>query len=229
MGKRRFTYRLYKSHDRDILSLPERGLSINKVLYNCLKAFCNKNYFVIALPEVKPEEKGRGRQTQYKLMLDEEKDADIIEMIERVNPGARNNFYKQLIRMYVCYPVDHRFFNSEEDKEWFDERMQIFREGKKCVEAGRKRKKKKSSPKKEKVVRARKRQEEVPDKNVPSEDDLKKQIDAIPIIKEEPARPDPVMARPEPATSSQPVANPGPAVTDEEADEITNMFSSLFE
>ena len=184
---------------------------------------------MIALPEVKPEEKGRGRQTQYKLMLDEEKDADIIEMIERVNPGARNNFYKQLIRMYVCYPVDHRFFNSEEDKEWFDERMQIFREGKKCVEAGRKRKKKKSSPKKEKVVRARKRQEEVPDKNVPSEDDLKKQIDAIPIIKEEPARPDPVMARPEPATSSQPVANPGPAVTDEEAEEITNMFSSLFE
>ena len=217
MGKRHYTIRLYKSHDKDILSLTQRGLSITIILYNCLKGFCHRDFFIITLPEKETlKEPTKSRNTQFKLILDEEQDSDIIGMIERFNPGARNNFFKQLIRLYVCYPIDERYFKSNEDKQWFDEQVHIFRQGRKCVDSEKmkpKRRRAKKSISNEKVFFAKEKEEKDIAENIPRQDspktvysdELAEQINSIPIV---------------PDNSS---------ISQQEADEITDLFSSLFE
>lgn len=131
MPKRFYTIRLYKIHDMDLLSLESRNFSLVRAVYCALKAFANDEVFMISPPGkiIGPVDlKGR-RWIHRQLKLDEEKDADMIRILDKFKDGARNNFLKNILRIYLNRPYSSCFLNNEEDEAWFEEKLKIFGRG----------------------------------------------------------------------------------------------------
>ena len=58
-------------------------------------------------------------------------------MIDRIQPGKRNNFFKNLLRLYLMYPFSECFFERREDLQYFEEKLKVFRVGQREVRAGK--------------------------------------------------------------------------------------------
>ena len=138
MGKIRYTVRLYRSHDIDLLTfLMTRQFDVMHAIYCALSAFQKGEAFVIEIPPGTNELPPLNRVYSRSLVLDKEKDAAIIEMVEKIKPGRRNNFFKNLLRVYLSYPYSNDFFSRPSDQEWFDERTDAIRKGRRVVKAGK--------------------------------------------------------------------------------------------
>lgn len=139
MGIVRITLRLYRMHDLDIITFVEtHKLDFRKAMYCALKAFSKGEVFVIDIPPKREEGSELDLRRVYSLMmyLDTERDKEVIEMLSKIKEGCRNNFMKNLLRLYLCHPMSEVFLNHEEEDAYFAEKFMIFKQGKRITDAG---------------------------------------------------------------------------------------------
>lgn len=95
----RKTITLYWQHDLDIIYLaacPNKDLN-NEIKY-ALKAYIHGIKHIITVPEWHPEEPVLLDNMSLYLTLKENEDMDIINFLEQVKPGLRNNIIKNILR-----------------------------------------------------------------------------------------------------------------------------------
>lgn len=140
MAKIQYTVRFYRAHDMDIIFLAlTRDFDVMRAIYSAATAFSHGQAFVIEIP---PPETDSLPQMKYSyrhmLCLDRDKDSDLISLLERVRPGYRNSFLKNLLRLYLACPFNEHFFLSPGDMAVFEDRMQGIRQGRRTAKAGAK-------------------------------------------------------------------------------------------
>lgn len=119
MAIKKYTMRLYRSHDIDLLMLERHGVNLLAAVKIALRAACNGEYFIIKTKpanycgyvELEP-------QYVRMLFLDTKEDADIIELLNKVNNGGKNNILKNILRLYLFTPYNSRFLKTKEDGIW---------------------------------------------------------------------------------------------------------------
>lgn len=124
--------RLYHYHDLDLVSLYREGrLSIPKAVKYSLNAFAEKRYVRLETNNKKCEKVARPVYT-FNVILNEKKDKKAIELLDKIDKGFRNNFMKQLLRVYLgfalpeCYTTaENLAYFSEREKEIFKERKTV--------------------------------------------------------------------------------------------------------
>lgn len=124
--------RLYHYHDLDLVSLYREGrLSIPKAVKYSLNAFAEKRYVRLETNNKKCEKVARPVYT-FNIILNEKKDKKAIELLDKIDKGFRNNFMKQLLRVYLgfalpeCYTTAGNIvYFSEREKEIFKERKTV--------------------------------------------------------------------------------------------------------
>ena len=138
MKKIRYTVRLYKIHDLDLITFLEtHEFNFIRALYSALTAFCNGELFIIEVPPAKTQFVKIKRSYTKVLTLDTEKDATAIAILDKLAPGYRNNFLKNILRQYLCFPLSEEFLRNPDDMDMFLEMFQIFRQGKRVARAGK--------------------------------------------------------------------------------------------
>lgn len=157
MSKVRYTVRLYRLHDLDLITFAlSHELNVISAIYTSLTAFAKGESFVIQIPPKTHQRLPQLKRLYIKaLTLDSEKDKEAIELLALIAPGYRNSFLKNLLRMYLCNPLSEEFFRVvkkakgsddvlyetpqaeiDEKNELFVEKFNIFKNGKKSVKAG---------------------------------------------------------------------------------------------
>lgn len=127
---RRYTVRLYRVHDYDLISLMlMHNFDIRKAIYISLKNFCKSKRVVFRIPPQiyqKPEDLNWAYTlTVY---IDPEKDEDIVHLMNMIQSGCRNSFLKGLLRLYICDPAPDIFMESPSDAREMRNRLdQVFR------------------------------------------------------------------------------------------------------
>ena len=124
--------RLYHYHDLDLVSLYREGrLSIPKAVKYSLNAFAEKRYVRLETNNKKCEKIARPVYT-FNIILNEKKDKKAIELLDKIDKGFRNNFMKQLLRVYLgfalpeCYmTAENLVYFSERENEIFKERKTV--------------------------------------------------------------------------------------------------------
>lgn len=105
--------RLYHYHDLDLVSLYREGrISISKAIKCTLKAFAQKKYMQLEVGSKKCEKTAKPVY-MFNVILNEEKDQDAIELLNKIENGYRNNFIKQLLREYLCFTIPDCYTSSE--------------------------------------------------------------------------------------------------------------------
>lgn len=137
MGKMRVTIRLYRIHDLDLITFIEtHKLNFQKAMYCALTSFTNNELFLIEIPPRREKRKELNLKRVYTmaLTLDEVKDKNAILILKKIKDGKRNNFLKNLLRLYLCNPMSENFLVDEEDDEFFYEKFTIFRNGRRIAQ-----------------------------------------------------------------------------------------------
>lgn len=154
MEKMRVTMRLYRIHDLDLITFIEtHKLNFQKAVYCALTSFTNDELFFIEIPPKREAGKELNLKRVYTkvLTLDEKKDKEAILLLKKINDGKRNNFLKNLLRLYLCNPMSENFLIDESDSKFFYEKFNIFRNGRRIANLNEGKKKEfNSSLKKEK-------------------------------------------------------------------------------
>ena len=116
MSKKRYTIRLYQRHDMDLITFCELyEVSFARAAYCVLKSFVKGETFVLAIPSKKMNSDDELKHLYHKkLILDTEKDKDVIALLENVLPGYKNSFIKNLLRQYIRMPATELYMKSEE-------------------------------------------------------------------------------------------------------------------
>lgn len=105
--------RLYHYHDLDLVSLYREGrLSVSKAAKIALNSFAQKKYFIMEAKEKKAEKVAKPVY-MFNIVLNEKKDRDAIELLNKIEKGYRNNFIKQLLRLYLRYEIPDSYISSE--------------------------------------------------------------------------------------------------------------------
>lgn len=150
------TIRIYKYHDIDLFYLAENyNFNFPKAIYCSLREYIKKESSVIIFPEKRefPLQIPR-KSIRRVLRLDEYKDKDILEFMDKIPQGQVNGVVKNILRAYLCRPVMGT---------WAQEYNEVFIKGKREIRAAGY--EKKSVDKKPKVVIENKVAEPVPRKN----------------------------------------------------------------
>lgn len=115
--KKRYKVRFYKAHDIDLITyMASHTINIRMTLYYVLRAYCNGQVVGVRIPG-----HSGPRPTEYKkiyytdLCLDTEKDKKLIDFMESIKLGYRNNFLKNLLRQYLCTPLVEDFLINPSD------------------------------------------------------------------------------------------------------------------
>lgn len=158
MAKLRYTIRLYRLHDLDLITFVEtHEFNLIRAVYSSLSAFAKGDAFVIEIPPRRIQKLPPLNRVYIKaLTLDSEQDKDAIEILAKIAPGYRNSFLKNLLRMYLCNPISEEFFRVtkkakdsdeilyetpqseiDEKSELFTNMFGIFKEGKRVAQAGK--------------------------------------------------------------------------------------------
>ena len=95
---RSFVVRFYTKHDIDLLPLYYRNVNVPDTIHQVLVAFVEGEELILSLPNPTEEDflPKSGVKVEYKVALNENDPTDkkIIEMLEKINDGARTNFLK---------------------------------------------------------------------------------------------------------------------------------------
>ena len=113
--------RLYHYHDLDLVSLYREGrISVSKAVKYTLNAFAQKRYVGLEVG-CKKCEKTAKPVYMFNIMLDEKKDKDAIDLLNKIEKGFRNNFIKLLLREYLCFTLPECY--TMKDMPYFCERQ----------------------------------------------------------------------------------------------------------
>ena len=115
--KKRYKVRFYKAHDIDLITyMASHTINIRMTLYYVVRAYCNGQVMGIRIPEHTGQRPAEYNKIYYTdLCLDTEKDKKLIDFMEGIKPGYRNNFLKNLLRQYLCTPLVEDFLVSPSD------------------------------------------------------------------------------------------------------------------
>lgn len=154
---RTYTISMYKVHDLDLITyMMSYEFNITHAAYCALKAFAKHELFIIKTPPRVPvtiqmdDIKHVYRKT---MILYEDRDPEVIALLDMIKNGYKNNFIKNILRQYLCIPLTPSFLKDPQDMDIFSEYFHIFREGKREAAAGLKKgrsKDRKTREKKEK-------------------------------------------------------------------------------
>lgn len=138
MEKFRQTIRLYRVHDLDLITFMEtHEFNITKAIYCALTAFSNNDYFVIEIPPKRTNELCINNKVYAKqLTLDMDKDRKAVELLSKIKKGGRNNFLKNLLRMYLCNPIAESYLENEADIYDFIKKFEIMKQNRRRANAG---------------------------------------------------------------------------------------------
>lgn len=136
MEKKKILLRLYNPHDIDLISLMiDHQMDIVKAVYCSITAFANNESFVIRIPPLREHKLESKRVYSKHLILDLKKDSKVIQLLEIIEPGYRNNFLKNILRLYLCSPATESFFIHSDYMELFKEHYACLTRGKRFVNA----------------------------------------------------------------------------------------------
>ena len=122
--------RLYHYHDLDLVSLYREGrLSIPKAVKYSLNAFAEKRYVRLETNNKKCEKVARPVYT-FNIILNEKKDKKAIELLDKIDKGFRNNFMKQLLRVYLGFAMPDCYTSAENLAYFLEREKEIFKERK---------------------------------------------------------------------------------------------------
>lgn len=85
-----------------------------------LNAFARKRYVRLETVDKKCEKIAKPVY-MFNIILDEKKDKDAIDLLNKIDKGYRNNFIKQLLRVYLCFVLPG-CYTAQENLEYFAER-----------------------------------------------------------------------------------------------------------
>lgn len=139
MAKKTYTIRLYRTHDHDLVTFIEtHQFNLVRAVYSALTAFSKGEVFVISIPPERIDGNLVLNRVYSRLLtLDTNKDADAIAVMDKLKDGSKNNFLKNLLRLYLCNPMSEQFLKDTGDTDFFYQKFEIFRKGKKEVHAGK--------------------------------------------------------------------------------------------
>lgn len=173
----RIEVKLYFYHDIDLVSLYKTGrIAFPATTKQVLNAYARKEIYKVKLLDVnqkrasKYPQEGYRKFFHYHIELDEEEDADAIELLQRITPGYRNNFIKAVLRQYICGEFSPEYL-IDRDAEYLNERAKLFQSSKEEKEIRQKRRKKKT---KERQKEERKKQGQKKEKGNEKEKKLTK-------------------------------------------------------
>lgn len=136
MAKKKILLRLYNPHDIDLISLMSRHqMDIVKAIYCAITAFAKKESFVIKIPPLREQTLNPRRIYSRHLILDSEKDKKVVQLLDAIDPGYRNNFLKNILRLYLFHPATEIFFSDKRNIAIFEEHYQCLTQGKRYVNA----------------------------------------------------------------------------------------------
>ena len=229
--------RLYKPHDLDLIQLlTQYQFDLTKAVYCCLTAFANGEHFLIEIPPKREEPLRSDRKIFARaLILSKQKDEKAIRILEEITPGYRNNFLKNLLRIYLMYPVTAEFLKYPENMEAFSRGFECFQAGRKKVNAASAFKRKRNKRNNEK--KADKRPEHTKDVSKGNQENITENhqeenqnivghvLDASMISPEEPIYQEaPALDMNNESDSRQKSEE---SVSSTEAEDLTDLFSSL--
>lgn len=169
---RKYSIRLYQMHDRDLITfIGTHDFSLTKAVYCALSAFIKGEAFVIEIPP-RMEKPVIMKKRVYcrQLVLDESRDLEMISFLQKISPGFRNNFFKNLLRLYLCTPISETFLENPEDIDNFEKMFEIFKQGKRHVNAAQVKKHTGKRP-----ASSRKAVKKASETEIPKVQELKKQ------------------------------------------------------
>ena len=142
MGKS-VTIKIYQLDDLDLYSfIVTHEFDVKKAIYCSLKALSRGEAFVTTLPPLKPAKIIHKKTIMKRLVLDEKKDKAIIDLLEKIAPGYRNCFIKNVLRLYLAAPFTEEFFLNPDDYSEMMDKLQGIRQGRRTTRAADLRKKK---------------------------------------------------------------------------------------
>lgn len=216
MAKKKYTIRLYRTHDHDLITFVEtHQFNIVKAIYSALTAFSNGETFVISIPPMREDGHLNFNRVYTRLLtLDTKQDAAAVQIMDKLKDGSKNNFLKNLLRLYLCNPMSEQFLKDVNDADFFYQRFAIFREGKRQVEAGKlaKTTKRKNTGDQQKKITKK----IVSDKENDAPAAIEKEIEVV--------QDNHVIDEPDYETAMNDINNVG---NKEENDDITAMFSAI--
>ena len=155
------TIKIHSPHDLDLCSFIEtHEFDITKAIYCSLSALSKGEAFVTMLPPLRPEKKLRKKTIIKQLILDEKKDKAIIELLEKIAPGYRNSFIKNVLRLYLAAPFTEEFFLNPDDYSEMMDKLQGIRQGRRITKA--------ADPRKKKINHTRRNKKQEQNKKNPS-------------------------------------------------------------
>ena len=216
MSEARYPIRLYTYHDLDLVTFTlTHDFDIRRAIYCALKAYAKGEAFLIQIPPaVRSVTKFQRYYTKI-LILDTEKDEEVIELLNMVEPGRRNNFIKNLLRVYLAYPFSEYFFKDEKAQRVFEEKLEPLRRGKREVQAGKTKPRSTDGEKKSRELSS-------PD-SLPSKESEEREFSSPP---ESPMY-KPIPEAEEPQYESNQKMEQQDAISEEEQDAILDLFNQL--
>lgn len=128
--------RFYLPHDMDLISLMiTHEMDIVHAMYCSVKSFVRKESFAIKIPPLRNVPMEKKRVFHRNLSLDSKRDQDILDLLECIEPGYRNNFLKNILRLYLFYPGTEAFLTNPEDMPKLETYYEVFRKDKRVADA----------------------------------------------------------------------------------------------
>ena len=105
MSKIRYTIRLYKAHDLDLITFAEtHEFNIVKAIYSALVSFSKKEAFVIDIPPRKHKNFLNDKRVYVKtLTLDDKDDTKAIEILDKIKTHGNKCGIRQNIEVKSSY------------------------------------------------------------------------------------------------------------------------------
>lgn len=115
--------KLYHYHDLDLVYLYRNGnISFCSAAKTALKAFVNQDFFVFEIAEPS-REIAQHRTYRFRIKFDNQEDKEVIDMLNKISKGCRNNFIKEVLRNYIPFTMTSEYVISHEDISYFNERF----------------------------------------------------------------------------------------------------------
>ena len=128
--------KLYYYHDIDLVSIYRSAdISFPDATKKALKAYAEGKAFKIKVGEKKEKKTHEiyKKCFHYYIALNEEKDKEIIELLNNITFGYRNNFIKTVLRHYLGCELSAEYLTNN-DQAFLDRRTEILAAGKETVE-----------------------------------------------------------------------------------------------
>ena len=128
--------KLYYYHDIDLVSIYRSAdISFPDATKKALKAYAEGKAFKIKVGEKKEKRTHEiyKKCFHYYIALNEEKDKEIIELLNNITFGYRNNFIKTVLRHYLGCELSAEYLTNN-DQTFLDRRAEILAAGKETVE-----------------------------------------------------------------------------------------------